>query len=178
MHEIEVKVRLENPRSTVDQLAALGCRLSEAVTQKDRVFLKAGLDYVQARGKEIFLRIREQAEKSMFTLKQAKTNELDCLEKELTIDNPDEMAKILELLGYNQIMIIQKTRRKGQCAGFNLCLDEVDGLGAFLEVEVISDEPANEVQNGVLRWLKSFGINESDIVMQGYDTLIYQKENS
>ncbi|MDD5726354.1 MAG: class IV adenylate cyclase [Patescibacteria group bacterium] len=175
MHEIEVKVRLNDSQTIIDQLAAIDCHLSEPVTQKDRIFLKAGLDYVEARGKEIFLRIREQAEKSIFTLKKAKTNELDCLEKELVIDSADEMAEILELLGYNQIMVINKTRRKGKCAGYNLCLDEVEGLGSFLEVEVLADELADEVQARMLVWLKSFGISESDVVMQGYDTLIYNK---
>ncbi|MFA6099545.1 MAG: class IV adenylate cyclase [Patescibacteria group bacterium] len=175
MHEIEVKVRLKDLQTIIDKLMAIDCHLSEPVTQKDRVFLKAGSDYVKARGKEIFLRIREQAGKSIFTLKKAKTNELDCLEKELVIDNANEMAEILELLGYNQIMVINKTRRKGKCTGFNLCLDEVEGLGSFLEVEVIADEPADEVQGRIFSWLESFGISESDIVMQGYDTLIYNK---
>lgn len=173
MYEIEVKARLSNPEQTIAALKAQGCSLSEPVTQDDKVFLRQGLDYAQSRGKEIFLRLRQQKDQTIFTLKRAKSNELDCVEKEVTVSDGEKMEQILELLGYALVMRIRKTRRKGLCDGYEVCLDEVDGLGSFIELEKMTDEPAAEVQTQMFSWLTSLGIAESDRVTQGYDTLLY-----
>ena len=59
-----------------------------------------------------------------------------------------------------------------------MCLDNVEGLGKFIEVEkMINQENEKETQKNLIDFIKSLGIDEQDIITKGYDTLIYEKIN-
>jgi adenylate cyclase class 2 len=178
MNEIEVKAKIENPAVIAERLAALGGRFSEPIVQHDEVFTRKGTDPTAAKtsGNPV-LRIRSQGDKVIFTLKQDRENELDCIEKELEVSDKNMMRDILGMLGFEKIVEIHKSRKKMQYNDYEICVDEVEGLGSFIEVEKFSDEPGAKIQSELFAFLKSLGVNESDRVMHGYDTLIWEKEN-
>ena len=95
MREIEVKAKLRDKEGVMRKLVELGCRFSEPVTQKDSIFIEPGLTVPIPPGRTA-LRIREQDGKYIFTLKQSVLNQLDCLEKEVAIDRPEEMKEIIK----------------------------------------------------------------------------------
>lgn len=68
---------------------------------------------------------------------------------------------------------IVKTRRTATFGDLTLCVDELDGLGVFLEVErmVPSDMPGDAVQEGLSRFVASLGI-EAEQTGQTYDFLV------
>jgi len=176
--EIEVKAKIGNLEEITKKLIALGCILSGPVTQNDKTFVNANYgeyDKFQ-RGKNI-LRIRESNGKFLFTVKQPQSNELDAIEYETEISSSEEFEKALILMEYKPIVEIQKIRRKAKFNDFEICLDEVKGLGSFIEVEKITeDDDANRVQDELFGFLKNIGVDEKDRVLQGYDTLIYLKQ--
>lgn len=47
--------------------------------------------------------------------------------------------KVLQGLGYKQVATVNKRRRKYDLDGVDICLDAVDGLGTFLEIEAMSE---------------------------------------
>src|SRR5262249_52746424 len=62
-------------------------------------------------------------------------------------DGPDMPQKYLELfrhLGYRPVAVVRKRRRQfpltRQGFAMSVCLDEVDGLGRFAEVEIVAEE--------------------------------------
>ncbi len=178
MKEIEVKARINNPQEILDKLKKLGCDLSEPITQNDSVFVPEGFVYGQGRKKGInFLRIRELKGRIIFTLKQPQLNELDCIEKELDIDKVDTMKDILKLLGYHEGVKVNKVRIKCKYKDYEVCVDEVDGLGSFVEVEKITDEDAEEVQKELFDFLISLGVKKEDRETHGYDVLMHNKLN-
>ncbi|KKT40680.1 MAG: Adenylate cyclase [Parcubacteria group bacterium GW2011_GWA2_44_13] len=123
------------------------------------------------------MRIRESNGKFLFTVKQPQSNELDAIEYETEISSSEEFEKALILMEYKPIVEIQKIRRKAKFNDFEICLDEVKGLGSFIEVEKITeDDDANRVQDELFGFLKNIGVDEKDRVLQGYDTLIYLKQ--
>jgi adenylate cyclase class 2 len=176
--EIEIKIKVENFENLINKFSDLGCILSEPVKQEDRIFtnfpdeefadFKAGIN---------FLRIRKSNGKILFTLKQSLINELEGIEKELEISDDQEMKETLELMGYHEAVQVNKMRRKTQYKDYEICFDEVEDLGSFVELEKITDEDSERVQKEMFDFLLSLGVKTTDRVINGYDTLIWLKNN-
>jgi len=178
MKEIEVKARIADKAALLQKLEELGCHLSEPVSQKDRVFVPNGAPLPVPNGTNV-LRIREQGGKIIFTLKQPLTNQLDCIERELAIDDAEAMADIFGLLGFWESARVNKLRRKGKHQDLEICVDEVDELGSFIEVEKLAESADSaEVQDELFGFLKTLGVGEEDRVHDGYDILMYKLKNS
>jgi adenylate cyclase, class 2 len=174
MREIEVKAKLRDKIKTFEALKALGCVFSEPISQLDRIYMlpeHIGLDTHQGN----VLRIREQNEKVLFTLKRNITNELDCIEKEVIVSDSAVLADIIDLLGYKEYVQVQKIRQKSKYHDYEICVDDVKDLGSFIEVEKFVEEDADtEEQDKLFEFLETLGVSREDRVMQGYDTLMYK----
>lgn len=174
--EIEVKAKVRDPQKLFDNLKALKITLSEKITQDDETFVDDNFgDYSTLQSGKNVLRIRKNNERYIFTLKQPQKNELDCIEKETDITDPEEFRDALLLMGYRPVVKINKVRRKAKYKDYELCVDEVEGLGTYIEVEKITDEndDSEAVQRELFQFLESLGIDKTDQEMHGYDTLIY-----
>jgi len=183
MKEIEVKVKINNRQEILDQLKELGCTLPEPKIQKDIIFVPQGFTLGEDLKKGInFLRIRESNGKKIFTLKQPQSNELDCIEKEMEIDDPEAMKDIMKLLGYQEAVRVNKARIETKYQDYTICIDQVEGLGDFIETERLIDEAedkdAEKVQEESLVFLESLGVDRSNRQDKGYDTLMYIKNNT
>ena len=85
------------------------------------------------------------------------------------------MAKILQLLGYKEVIKVSKRRVKTHFKEYSICLDEVENLGSFIELESLaSDEDDAAHQERMFDLLIEWGVNPSDRVTIGYDTMIYR----
>jgi len=176
--EIEVKVKVENFEKILEQLANLGCKFTEPVRQEDRIFTNfPDSEFADFKSGVNFLRLRKSKGKILFTLKQSLVNELEGIEKELEVSDGKEMEEILQLLGYHEAVQVTKTRRKTNYKDYEICLDEVDGLGAFIEVEKIADEDSEQAQSEMMDFLETLGVEARDRVLNGYDTLVWLKNN-
>lgn len=173
--EIEVKAKVTDLPELTKRLEALGITFSEPIVQNDETFVDKDFgDYAQFQKGKNVLRIRESNGKYIFTLKQPQANELDCIEKETTISDPQEFREALIFMGYLPAVQIHKIRRKAKYKGYEICLDEVKELGTYIEVEKITDEEnAEKVQEELFSFLESVGVSKKDGVTHGYDTLIY-----
>lgn len=178
--EIEVKARVNDLKKVEEKLLALGCVMSEPLKQNDITFyIKTDTPYDQLVHGQNILRIREQNGKSIFTIKQTGINDLDSFERETEISDSEEMRHAILLLGYSEAVRINKVRRKTMCQGYEICLDQVEDLGNFVEVEKITEnEDPEKVQTELFEFLKQFGVTEADRVVNGYDTLIYRLQNN
>lgn len=177
--EIEVKARVLDLTILTKKLEDLGVTLSEPVVQNDETFVDVNYgDYAQFQPGKNLLRIREEGGKFIFTIKQPQSNQLDAIERETEITDPQEFRESLLLMGYKPVVKINKVRRKAKYKDFEICLDEVKELGNFVEVEKITDDvKAEEVQEELFQFLESLGIKREDRILDGYDTLIYLKQN-
>ena len=146
--EIEVKARFTDFPSLIRKLTNLGCAFSQSITQQDALFLPQGIQFKDITIQTPVLRIRQEQDKNYFTLKKGK--KLAKLEKEILVNNAKELKEILELLNFHQVLQVIKTRRHCQYKGYTICLDEVEGLGSFVEVEKISAEDPALVQEEFL----------------------------
>ena len=178
MHEIEIKIRIKDPRALVDRLVAQGCALSVPIHQHDTIYPRAGDASPWERLKEgdIIVRIRRDDKGALFTLKQQCTNELDNIEHETRIADPDNLHEALLLIGFVPMVEVKKIRRTGKLGGDEICLDEVEEIGSFMELERLTDGDADaaEVAEELYKKLESLGLSRRDEEKRGYDTQMYQ----
>lgn len=70
-------------------------------------------------------------------------------------DDPSDALGLLGCLGYRPVAVVRKTRRPFRLdrdgRPVTVCLDEVDGVGSFAEVEVMADEGRAEAAQAVVR---------------------------
>lgn len=174
MNEIEVKAKVKDFDLLIDNLKKLGCVLSEPIIQDDYIYQKK--DGGKEKGFPV-LRIRKQNNKILFTLKKNRSNELDCIEKEIEVNNDIILSEIIELLDYIKTVEVHKKRIKTNHEDYEICLDSVNNLGYFIEVEKMSDEDGQKIQNELFDFLETIGIKKEDRVLKGYDTLLLEKNN-
>ncbi len=177
--EIEIKVKIDSFDAVKNKFAELGCTWTEPVIQDDTTFVNYDGDYMKWKPNTNFLRIRKMKGKTLFTLKQSTTvNELVSLEKEFEVSDAQELQDSLELMGYHAAVRVVKTRMKTHYKNYEICLDNVEKLGAFIEVEHITDMDPDQAQTEMTEFLKNIGVDTSKRVMNGYDTLMYMKLQS
>lgn len=179
MREIEVKVRVADSKALAELLKDKGVELSEPVQQRDQVFGPDGVNG-DAENDSPWLRIRSEslAGKTIhiFTLKRSITNQMDSIEHETEITDPEELKRMIYHLGFMEFSDLTKTRQTGEYEGIGLCLDSIDELGDFLEVERLVGDDETVTYESVIeelwRVLETFGMKRSDAITDGYDVLM------
>jgi adenylate cyclase class 2 len=181
--EIEIKAKLVDKDAVMAKLQALGCEFSPVKTQDDMVWVENMGDMATFLANKVFLRIRIQnGEKVIMTAKQSKTNleggaeNLVKREHEVVVDSAEEARGILAMLGLKEAVRAVKKRQTAEHNGYEICIDDVEGLGAFIELEKIADEKdAAQIQKEMSDFLQSLGVSPEDQVHKGYDILMLEK---
>jgi adenylate cyclase class 2 len=176
MREIEVKAKLRNKAGFLAAADALGIHFGEAIIQDD-VTYETDLPYNDPDW-NIF-RIRTQNDKQILTMKhKASDRSRDNHEYETVIEDANEIVKMLGRLGYSHGVRIRKQRRAAHYKDLELCLDQIDGLGLFVEAERLTgdDADADIIQDELWDVLARLGVGPDDRVHQGYDMLMHQLE--
>ena len=174
MREIEVKAKLKNKKGLLLKAQELGIKFGPAITQDDYTY-ETSLSKDDPNW-NIF-RIRKQGNQTILTMKyKASSRSRDNHERESVVDNAKEVADMLERVGYSLGVRIKKTRQTAKYKDLELCLDEIDKLGTFIEVEKLAqdDVDVDEIQSDLWQLLIQLGVNPSDRVHKGYDTLMHE----
>ncbi|MCA9178781.1 MAG: class IV adenylate cyclase [Planctomycetales bacterium] len=149
MLEVEIKFRLADPDDLVRRVEAIGGHFGDPVEQADTYFAHPQRNFAET---DEALRIRRSGKETRVTYKGPKIDTLTKtrLELELPIHDFDQHAKLFELLGFQRVATVRKQRRTAHLRlasptqesdwSIEVCWDEVDGLGAFVELETTADE--------------------------------------
>lgn len=178
MREIEVKAKLKDKKSFLEAAKNLGIHFSDIIIQEDKTY-ETELPYSNPNW-NIF-RLRKQDDKVILTMKhKASSRSRDNYEYETEVENEADTIKILERLGYTFGIGINKKRRTAKYNGFELCLDEIEQLGSFVEVEKLTDDDVDvdEIQSELWSLLSKLGIEDKHQVHKGYDTLMHELKKS
>jgi adenylate cyclase class 2 len=176
MREIEIKAKVSNKQSLIDRIIQAGIQLSDPIKQHDVVYGQK--DVADNAPGSIWLRIRtENDTKTIFTLKQAHQGGLDSIEHETEVSDPEELASIILRLGFTLFSDLTKTRQKAKFNYIEICVDDVEGLGVFIEAEQLANEDADGelIAKNLWNELEKFGVDRSDEVFEGYDVLMNKK---
>ena len=177
-----MKARLKDEKQVLEKLTQLGCVFSEVKTQDDMVWAERAATLEEFLGNSVFLRIRIQnGSKVVLTAKKSKTKSGDGSlikrEHEVVVDSAEEARGILDMLGLTEVVRVVKKRRTTKYKEYEICVDEIENLGAFIEVERISgEEDAERIQQEMTDFLLSLGVSPEDKVSKGYDILMLEKQ--
>lgn len=178
--EIETKARISDKGGVVAQLISRGCTLSQPVVQDDTVYVRELGTLEKFLNNDSFARIRIQNDGVvLLTVKKPKDKSPDVLvkhEAEVVVSSATEAERMLLLLGYHKSVHVHKIRRTGECEGFHVCIDSIEGLGDFIELEQMAQESeAEAIQTRMRSFLSSLRIPSHDEVTKGYDILMIEK---
>jgi len=135
MMEYEVKIRVGSLLPLRTRLASLGIRPAKNLTEKDTYFNSPTRDFGRT---DEALRIRTTDEGASFTYKGPKIGIAGVKAREeliVSVDPKETMEEILLRLGFTRTAAVEKTRETYRVEGTYIALDEVKGLGSFVEIE-------------------------------------------
>ncbi|MDB5194992.1 MAG: putative Adenylyl cyclase CyaB [Parcubacteria group bacterium] len=186
MREIEIKAHLRERAVIIEKLKELGCAMGEPVAQEDIVYVKRAGSMDEFLGNDLFLRIRATKGETIFTLKYhpdrtQNGNSLSMpLEHELTVSSRPELEAMLALLGFTPALRIYKERQTSHYQKWEICLDDVEELGSFIEVEQLAEheEDVGPVSDSLIAFLESLGVAAADIGAKRYDVQLLEKRFS
>jgi len=145
VREVEVKFQVRDAGKLLAALTSHGVKLGEPLQQDDQAYAPIGWNYGDDRCGIPFARLRTVGGRHIFTLKRPRENVLSCEEHETAVDDRDEMHRAILAMGFRPTVRIIKMRRTGYLGDVLLCVDELDDLGVFLEVErMVPDDASGE----------------------------------
>lgn len=157
MLEIEQKFAHADLPAIERRLTEWGARRGEEHTEADHYFNAPDRDF--AKTDEAF-RLRRIGATNFLTYKGPKRPGAVKIRTELEIALRDgdeaaqEMIQLLTHLGYRSVAIVRKHRRQYHLVreglALTVCLDEVERLGRFAEVEILAPEEQVETARTVL----------------------------
>ena len=176
MREIELKFKVEDINGLLDKLGDMNCEISEVLSQNDTIYV-SDLNHVESVEGSIWLRVRKENEKVELNLKKQSARIQESKEIEFEVSSYEKANQLLETLGYQKWVVVNKKRRYSKYLNYNLCIDEVERLGSFLEIELLVDEEdKKDYISDLLEIAKTFELTEDNIVNSHYDTMISQLE--
>jgi len=174
MREIEVKYRVDDLEGVLTALKSRGIEVSDPVRQDDQAYAPAGWQFGDGKIGVSFLRLRTVAGRLYFTLKQPVDNDQACLEYETEVTDREAMHHVALHMGYRPTVRIVKVRRTASIDGCSLCIDDLEGIGSFVEAErmVPDGADAQAVQADLAALIESLGATVVRTT-ETYDSLVH-----
>lgn len=182
-YEVEQKYRLTDSAAIERAIGSLGGAFGVAETQIDVYFQHPGRDF---RRTDEALRMRSVGESNYVTYKGPKIDATTKTRRE--IESPlapgqaeaRRFASLLEALGFRLAIEVRKSRRTAHFSrgdfGVEAALDNVDGLGSFVEFEIQADEVELSAARQCLAALaRELGLTEPE--RRGYADLLAEPES-
>lgn len=147
MYEVEQKFPVRDADALLAQLTQRGTTLAAPFPQVDRYFTHPARDFKQT---DEALRLRQQGAENRITYKGPRLDRTVKTRREIELDLPggalcvEQWTQLLEALGFRPRAEVRKRRSQGELAHAGrtvvVSLDEVEGLGLFVELETLANE--------------------------------------
>lgn len=184
MYEVEVKVRADHDPVRA-RLSALDAEPVGGVSQTDTYYDHPCRSFADT---DEALRIRREQDratddgttvrltyKGPLVEQNSKTRE----EHETVVANGDAMAAALEGLGFDPVAEVEKDRERYDLRGYRVTLDEVAGIGSFVEVETEgSRDEVEPLRTGAYDLCRDLDLDPTDQIRTSYLELVLEAEGS
>jgi adenylate cyclase class 2 len=142
--EVELKFRVQDLEAVQTQLADLQASFQAEQTQVDQYFAHPARDFAAT---DEALRIRGRDDRCWITYKGPKRRGVTKTRREIELALADpgvspQLADLLQCLGFQPVAAVRKRRVEGLLSHdgrlVGVALDRVDGLGQFVELEIVA----------------------------------------
>lgn len=183
MIEVEVKLPIPDPEEIKNRILEAGFKEQRFIEERDTYFDNACGD-IRANGAA--LRVRETKDcrtgkkqaQINYKGKKLDTQTMTRRELETGVEDGAVCREILQALGYSPAEPeVIKIRTMLQNDFITACLDDVHGLGSFLELEILveSEEKKDAALDQIKDILNSLGYQVSDSVQTSYLSMLQRK---
>ena len=181
MIEVELKASLTAEEAARMETAVLACGFlpTGAVRETDIYFNGTARDFRQT---DEALRLRtvqslpDGQPQTLVTYKGPKLDAVSAsrMEYETAVADAAVMQKLFAALGFAPLYTVRKTRRSFTCGARTVCLDTVDSLGDFMELEsLLPDGSDRAAATGeLLSLLDALGVARTALTRKSYLELL------
>lgn len=183
--EVEQKFALDVDADAMrTRLESLGAKATGQATQVDQYFNHPVRDFAQT---DEALRIRSVDDRNWVTWKGPKIDSRTKTRREIELplgdgtQTAEQLAEVLRLLSFRPVTSVQKIRRTYGLTRdgrtFEIALDEVEEVGAFMEIEILAEESElAAAQDAVIRVGDELGL--SRVERRSYLALLLERRES
>lgn len=185
MIEVEIKLPVEHTEEIIEKLAAVGFVRAGFVCEEDCYF-DNGCRQIRNNGEALRIRkitdLLTDRSESVVTFKGKKMDRVSMSRKELEteVDDAETCMQILESLGFKKIPPeVVKYRQEFKCSQVTACVDRVQDLGDFLELEMVIPETGSKdsALQQIEKILKELGYSIKDTTRNSYLSMLQQVED-
>jgi len=171
MMENEIRAIVDDFRSLRERLRNLKARKLSKIEQTDTYF---GMQNWQ--DKKFLLRIRTEDRGGHYLTYKGLTESPGVWrEYEVRISEPLTLERILKACGFLKILTLVKIRESYKLADYEVNLDNIKGLGKFLEIQLISDK---KEKHRLLELLEDLEIKQESVFHESYVSIALRRRNS
>ena len=170
--EVEIKLKIEDPEQLIEKLEGLGFIKGEQLLESDTYFTSENHDFVKL-GEALRVRQIRNVDtdeiSAVITYKGKKLDDRSMAREELELEIPDaEVGKtLLQRIGFYSVPVLEKNE-------MTACVDQVTGLGDYLELEIIVETEAE--REGALQRIEnvlvSLGHSMKDTTRHSYLSML------
>ena len=178
MGAVDLVIQVESPKSVARGLQRIGRAGHElGAVSKGRIFPKFRADLLEAA--VVAKRMGEGAIEETVIPR----NPLDvlaqqivaiCADEEIEIEINGEYCKdlieILDRLDFRESAIVRKERMVYRIHNLEICLDDVEGLGRFIEVETLKENTMDA--KDVFDFMEKLGVSRDEFITKSYLELL------
>ncbi|OGS42578.1 MAG: hypothetical protein A3K67_02310 [Euryarchaeota archaeon RBG_16_62_10] len=146
MIEVESKFWSPGNERVEKALVALGAKRLSQCDMEDVYFSHPARDFGKT---DEALRLRKMEGLSELTYKGPRMKVQDVkAREEITLKSPDpvDVQRIVERLGFKELHVVRKKRTSYLLDKLKVEVDEVEGLGEFVELEALTESPERAAQ--------------------------------
>ena len=172
MREIELKFKVENKDKIISFLENNNCEISNVVCQYDTIYV-GDLNNVESVEGSVWLRVRKTDDVVELNYKKQSAKKMESQEIEFEVNSYEKANSFLKALGFKEWVQVNKKRQHSKYNDYNICIDEVERLGTFVEIELLIDEDNDiDYEEMLLGVAKEMGIDTNNRINSHYDTMI------
>ena len=165
MIEVEVKAKIDNFEKMEKKLEKIGAIKDKKIYQEDIYFKSPLVDFVKT---DECLRIRTTIENNVkkfyITYKGPKMDSEGQTRKEIetAVESNEKCCAIFESLGFKKAQTVKKNRQYYKYENFMICLDEVEGLEPYMEIEIDIEDKSNykDSQDKIFELFKKLDVKD------------------
>ncbi|MGH3983232.1 MAG: class IV adenylate cyclase [Pseudonocardiaceae bacterium] len=174
--ESRVKLNIGERERLIGELAARQISLTAPVLQRDVYFKERGFrDHVHGPGSAI-ARVRYTPSETTLNMKRLTSHDGVWEEIETRIQDGIVAERIMDAMGAELAVVVKKTRRSGHFGEIEIQIDDVEGLGAYLELAVLADEEIGRARKSIDRLLRELDIPSDRVELRGYPVILLERQ--
>ena len=165
LYEIETKYKVDDFLEIKRRLHVIGAKKIKSVHEKDIYYQHPCRDFMNT---DEALRIRIENDKNFFlTYKGPRVSfyPKKRIEINLVFDNLNNLRKLLKVLGFKEVVVIEKDREYWDLQPWKITLDNVKDLGYYIELEYQGDRYEKKLFDHMI---KKIGLDEKKYIRESY----------